>query len=385
MTSKQLALRFIILIGLVSFFADITYEGARSVTGPFLQTLGANATIVGFVAGFGEMIGYLLRFVSGKILDKTSLYWPIAIIGYSINLIAVPLMSLTNYWPLAAVLIILERFGKGIRIPSRDVMLSQASHEIGSGKGFGIHGSLDKLGATLGPITVSILLIYHESYSIAFAFLAIPAACSLVTLFFAKFLYPEPHKLQSPSAISPSVRHPLFWLFLIVGALIGAGYADYALVSYHFAKMDVISKSFIPLAYALAMVIAAFTSLILGHLYDKKGFSVLLLSSFFSAFFAPLVFLGGTTLAWFGVVLWGFGIGIQGSIMRSVVAQMNPIKIRGSSYGLFDGIFGVSWFLGSVLMGYLYDLQITALVIFSVVVQLAAIPLLWIINRDCSA
>ena len=121
---------------MVSLLADITYEGARSITGPYLAILGANAAVVGFVAGFGELVGYGLRLVSGYLADRTGKYWTITIVGYAINLLAVPLLALADQWWLAALLIIIERMGKGMRVPSRDAMLSHAGHRMGMGWAF---------------------------------------------------------------------------------------------------------------------------------------------------------------------------------------------------------------------------------------------------------
>ena len=117
--SKVNALKFIVLLGIVSLFADITYEGARSINGPYLALLGASATTVGIVAGFGELIGYSLRLVSGYISDKTGKYWAITLFGYTLNMLAVPALALAGRWEIAAVLMIMERIGKAIRTPAR--------------------------------------------------------------------------------------------------------------------------------------------------------------------------------------------------------------------------------------------------------------------------
>ncbi len=158
------ALKFIILIGVVSLFADMTYEGARSITGPYLAILGASAVTVGFVAGFGELAGYVLRFFSGRFVDSTGRHWAVTIGGYLINLLAVPLLALAGSWEVAAVLIITERLGKGIRVPSRDVMLSHARSQVGQGWGFGLHQALNQIGAILGPLIVVTILFYHGNY-----------------------------------------------------------------------------------------------------------------------------------------------------------------------------------------------------------------------------
>ena len=143
--TSRTALRFVLLIGVLSFFADFTYEGSRSILGPFLALLGASGTVVGVVTGFGELLGYGLRLVSGRLADATRQYWPITIFGYVVQMASVPALALVDSWPAAAVLIILERVGKAIRNPPRDVMLSHATKEMGRGWGFGVHEALDGL------------------------------------------------------------------------------------------------------------------------------------------------------------------------------------------------------------------------------------------------
>src|SRR5437588_7688578 len=95
---KNLALKFVLLIGVISFFADFVYEGARSVTGPYLAVLGASATLVGFIAGLGELLGYGLRLVSGRLSERTKEFWPIIIFGYVVQMSAVPLLALSRSW-----------------------------------------------------------------------------------------------------------------------------------------------------------------------------------------------------------------------------------------------------------------------------------------------
>jgi predicted MFS family arabinose efflux permease len=190
--AKSSALRFVILIGVVSLFADMTYEGARSITGPYLALLGASGTIVGVVAGFGELIGYGLRLVSGYVSDRTGRYWSITFFGYLMNMLAVPLLALAGSWQLAAILIIAERAGKAIRNPPRDAMLSHATKEMGRGWGFGLHEALDQIGAVLGPLIVTAVLYFKGSYRTGFAVLLIPALLALSVLLVTRLFYPRP-------------------------------------------------------------------------------------------------------------------------------------------------------------------------------------------------
>lgn len=369
------AVKFIILMGIVSLFADMTYEGSRSITGPYLAILGASAVTVGFVAGFGELTGYVIRFFSGHLTDRTRSYWTITIIGYLINLIAVPLLALSGSWEVAAALIIAERVGKGVRVPSRDVMLSHACSQVGQGWGFGLHEALDQIGAIMGPLIVAAVLFLHGSYQLGFAFLLLPAVLAIMVLLISRSLYPHPHNLEvSTPPLDTKGFNRVYWLYVISAALIAAGFADFALIAYHFQKTALVSPGLIPIFYAVAMGVDGVSALLFGRLFDKYGLSIMIVVALLSALFAPMVFLGGFYIAFLGMAIWGISMGAQESIMRSSVAVMSTVKRRGSAYGIFNTIFGVSWFAGSVIMGLLYSFSINYLVIFSVVIQLISIP-----------
>ncbi len=195
--AQAVALRFVVLLGVVSLFADMTYEGARSTTGPYLAGLGASGLAVGLVAGQGELIGYALRLVSGYVADRTGRYWAVTILGYVLNLIAVPLLALADRWEVAAGLMIAERVGKAIRTPSRDAMLSHATQEVGHGWGFGLHEALDQAGAVLGPLVVAAVLWSGAGYRAGFGILLIPALLALGVLTAAWWQYPHPRELES--------------------------------------------------------------------------------------------------------------------------------------------------------------------------------------------
>ena len=377
------ALKFIILLGIVSLLADVTYEGARSITGPYLAILGANAVVVGFVAGFGEFVGYALRLVSGYLSDKTRKYWAITITGYFINLLAVPLLALAGSWEIAAVLLITERIGKALRTPARDVMLSHACSEVGQGWGFGLHEAMDQIGAIMGPLIVALVLFFNGGYQTSFAVLLIPAVLALSVLVASRFLYPNPHELEikTPKLETKGFKR-VYWIYLAAVALIAAGFVDFPLIAFHFKNSLVTSDILIPVFYAVAMGVDALAALIFGRLFDKIGLSIMIVAAVLSAFFAPLVFLGGFYSALVGIALWGIGLGAQESIMRAAIAGMSPIEKRGTAYGVFNTIFGVFWFIGSLTMGILYNISIVYLVIFSMVAQLASVPLFFLIRNS---
>jgi MFS family permease len=377
------AFRFVLIIGLVNLFADMTYEGARGVTGPFLGSLGASATIVGFVAGFGELIGYSLRSVSGYLADKSSKYWIVTFIGYLINLLAVPALALAGNWPLAAVLIVAERAGRAIRRPAVEAMLSYAGDSIGRGWVFGLNEALDQGGATIGPLITALVLYLHGSYQNAFAALLISSLLCLGSLIIARFFYPRPRELEEKPVRSLQGKgfSKRYWLCLVAGALIAAGFADFALVAFHFQKTAIVTQSMIPVFYAVAMASGALSSLVFGRMLDKLGLPVLLLETLLSALFAPFVFFGGFTLALIGVALWGIGMGAQDSLLKAILADDVPLEKRSTAFGVFDTSFGLAWFIGSAAMGLLYDKSILFLVLFSVLLQIAALPVLFFAGR----
>jgi len=382
-SAKATALKFVLLIGVMSFFADFTYEGSRSIIGPYLAVLGASAAAVGIVTGFGELLGYGLRLVSGRLSDQTGKYWPITIVGYVVQMSAVPLLALAGNWPVAALLIVLERVGKAMRNPPRDVMLSHAAKEMGYGWAFGVHEALDQSGALFGPLVVAAVLALRGEYRIAFALLLIPALVTLSILLVARLTYPRPEEMEvTPPDIRTTGLPRVFWVYLVGAVLVAAGFADFPLIAYHFQRASTVSSTLIPVFYAVAMGVSGIGSLIFGRLYDRVGITVLVPLTLLSALFAPLVFLGGFWAALIGVALWGLGIGVHESIIPAAVAVMVPPQRRASAYGLFTAGYGIFWFLGSALIGILYGVSFPALIAFSLVAEIAAIPLFILVRRQ---
>lgn len=383
--SNNSALKFVILLGIVSLCADATYEGARSITGAYLSVLGASGTVVGLVAGLGELIGYGLRLLVGYISDKLRKYWGITTLGYFLNTAVVPMLSLAGSWQIAAGLMIAERTGKAIRTPPRDVLLSHAAQRVGRGFAFGLHEALDQIGAVMGPLAVAAVLYFQGEYRSGFAILIFPALLGLTVLLIAQRIYPNPRDFEEETAaLKGEGLPPTFWIYLGAVALIAAGYADFPLIAYHFESRAIATGNTIPLFYALAMGIDAIAAVIFGRLFDRAGLSILMLAAFISSLFAPLIFLANSNLSLLsllGMALWGIGMGAQESILKAAIAGMVPADKRGSAYGIFQAGYGFFWFLGSLVMGILYDLSISSLVVFSLVMQLGSIPLLWLARK----
>src|SRR5437016_4476987 len=378
------AFSFVLIIGIVNFFADLTYEGARGIVGPFLGSLGASAAIVGFVAGFGELLGYGLRSFSGYFADKSHRHWAFAFVGYSINMLAVPALALAGQWPLASGLVVAERVGRGIRKPTVEAMLSYAGKSIGAGWVFGLNEALDQAGATVGPLLVALILYLNGGFRTGFGVLLVPALLCLAILVAARLLHPRPHELEEGTGHTFATTNltRAYWIYLAAGSLIAAGFADFALIGFHFHKTTSVPANLIPVFYAVAMASSALASIPLGRLFDRFGANISVLAFIISAAAAPFVFLGSSGFALIGMIFWGIGMSAQGSLFQAMLTGVIPPEKRSTAFGLFDTGYGIAWFLGSATMGLLYEKSILALVLFSVVLQLAALPLLFIANKS---
>jgi MFS family permease len=374
MASKEeraTALRFIVCLGVVSLFADMTYEGAYSIIGPFLKDLGASAAAVGLISGLGEMIAASLRYFSGRFVDRTRAYWGMAIFGYFMNLVVVPAMAFAGNWQVAALLVVVERTGKSLRGPARDVLLSEATSKIGHGWGFGVHAAMDQTGAVLGPLLMADAVMRAQHFGPAFLRLAFPAAGALIALLVARLVYPQAGK-ATPRQVQSSVLPHVFWLYVAAAGVLALGFVDFPLLAYHFQATAVAKPAVIPLLFAGAMGINGLAALILGRMFDRYGIQVLSFGILISMIGIPLGFLGGHAGAVASVACWAIGMGAQDASLRAGIAQVVSMNKRGTAFGAFNGVYGIMWFLGSATMGLLYDRWLPALVVFGVLAQLSA-------------
>ena len=385
MHNKNSAMMFIVLLGVVSLFSDMTHEAATSIKGAYLLILGASASTIGFISGVGELLGYGLRYLFGRLVDKTHNYWGFMILGYAVDVFAVPALALVHRdgWIAACVLLVIERIGKAIKKPAKNTILSFAATQEGVGKSFAIQEALDQLGAFVGPLLLYVVMLYkhgdeYETYNTAFAFLLLPAICTIAFLLFAKSRFPN------PEAFEPEVKEAKkdsfigkksFYLYLAGISCFAFGFVDFPLVTMHIAKNKLFDDSMLPLLYSGAMLVDAVAALFFGWLFDKMQTRALVISTAISAFFAIFAFgMTSQTMIMLGVALWGVGMGAQESIMKAAVATMTSKEHRASSYGAFEFFFGLAWFLGSWALGAIYDYSLSMFVIISVAAQLLALP-----------
>lgn len=368
------AFRFVLTMGVVNLFADITYEGGGSINGPFLGMLGAGAALISIIAGLGEFLGYSLRAVSGHVADRTGKYWPLSFIGYAVNLLAVPAMALATSWQLAAILILAERIGRAIRKPTIETMLSYTTDRFGTGWVFAVNTALDETGATLGPLLVAAVLFFKGSYHMAYAMLLISSLLALASLTIARLGYPVPANLAEGKPAPEREFTSAYWLYMTGGALFAAGLMSYELISFHLVATGLVSKVWMPVMLAFATGSGVFINLALGHLFDRAGMSVVLGAVIVSAMFTPLVFSGSLVPVLIAMPLWGVGYAVQDTLFKALVAGLLPERKRGFAFGLFYAGYGTGWLAGSIAVGLLYQVSHFGLVVFAVAAQLCSLP-----------
>jgi MFS family permease len=367
MAEPGTARRFVILLGWVSLFADLCYEGMRGAIGGYLALLGASATAVGAVAGTGEAIGYGLRYASGALADRTHRYWALTIAGYATNLVAIPLLALAGSWPVVAALVGLERLGKAVRSPAKSTLTSFAASDVGAGKAFAISEAMDQAGGLAGPLIVAGILAWRgetvSGYAWAFCLLAIPAVITILILLRARRLYPDPRTLERPDAATGALG-PRYAVYLVGVALIAIGLADWPLLAYHLEKAHVLRGSWLPVAYSAAMAVDGVAAVGAGYLFDRSrarggtGAGVVAALVIVGAGYAPLVLASSGDAPYgaiAGLALWALARSATESVGKALIATIVPRDQRGRAYGLYYLVWGLAWWAGSLLLGALYD------------------------------
>jgi len=379
---SRISLITFILLSLVSLFADMTYEGARSVSGAYLEVLSATAVFAS-LASIGEFLGYIMRFVSGIVagyLKSSKGYWGLTFIGYILNLIAVPLLAFSGQWQIAILLIFLERMGKGLRTPTRDVILAEVTEKIGKGKAFGLHETLDQAGAVLGPLLVSVALFMSNNYALAFLILALPALASILFLSGAYIKYPNIKAAENAISFTKSraVLNNIFWLYTISMSMVALGFMHWINISYIFRAENILPDYLIPTMYLIAMLVDGLLAFPIGLIYDKIGLVSLLLTPVFATLVVPMIFMNSFVSALFASIFWGIVMGIYESTARAAIADILPSEGRAYGYGIFGAFYGVAWMSGTIIYGYLYQNLTNYLLLFAILIESIAFIILLI-------
>lgn len=381
---------FVFAFGLVSLLADMVYEGARSIIGPYLATLGASATLVGVVAGAGELIGYGLRVGSAYLVTRTRHYWSWTIAGYALTVLSVPLIGASGGLVGAVLLYGGERLGKAVRAPAKDTLLSHASAATGRGKAFGVHQFLDQLGAVAGPLLLAGILAWRaHDYRLAFASLGVPGAILLVVLLWLRARVPDPEvyerSLASEEAARPEAKPAepssgnaksslpaRFWQYVAAVAVLSCGIASFPLLAFHAQTKHLLSDAMVPVLFAVAMLVDGVTGLLIGSIYDRRGPVVLLVVPI-AACGAALSFANSAVLVWVGVAIWGMVHGVLDSTAKAAVTALVPSAARALAFGWLSLMRGLGLLVAGGILGVAYDKSITLAVVLIVVANALAL------------
>lgn len=383
---------FVLAFGLVSLFADMVYEGARSIIGPYLATLGASATMVGLVAGAGEFIGYGLRVASAHLVTRTRHYWTLTITGYALTVLSVPLIGATGGLVTAMLLYGGERLGKAVRAPAKDTLLSHASAATGRGKAFGVHQFMDQLGAVTGPLLLAAVLAWRaDDYQVAFAALAVPGVIVLAILAWLRLRVPDPSIYEAPLRVgdaphfrrqgegspgsSSLARRPLparFWEYAVAIAILSCGVASFPLIAFHAQARQLLSDPMVPVLFAIAMFVDGVAGLVVGHVYDRRGPKVLLTVPL-AACGAAVAFADSAWLVWLGVAVWGVVNGILDSTVKAAVTALVEPSSRALAFGWLSLMRGLGLLLAGGILGAAYDHSVALAVGLIIVANLAAL------------
>ncbi|MBE9391608.1 MFS transporter [Fervidicoccus fontis] len=366
-------IRVFLILSFVSLFADMTYEGARSVGGAYLEVLKAPLIFAGMLS-IGELLAYLFRAFSGILVTKyrsSSFLWFLTITGYVTNLAVIPLLAISGNWIIAFILYMLERIGKGLRGPSRDIILSELIKGLGSGKGFGIHEFLDQLGAVSGPLIVAYYLAGHGGFYYAYLFLAIPATIAIALVFSAMIQYPKIESVHTDKRISFRVPRGTFRFFLVSIFLISVSFTQWGIISYRIT-LEGIGAQYAAILYVLAMAADAAVAIPLGMLFDKYGVKTIYPIPIISIFSnILLLFENSLFLLFLGSILWGTVTGYYESVFRAAVAELAKEDVAGG-FGVYSLVQGIAMGIGGIIIAVFYIVSKSALIDYIIALNLIA-------------
>ena len=386
-SSLSLAYKAIILFGIVSLFGDIIYEGCRGLVPDYLKFLGATAFIVGVIGGLGEFIGYSVRLVSGFLADTMKSYWLFIFLGYGL-LVSIPLLGFSFTWQVAAVFVLLERLGKALRTPSRDIILSVIGKEVGTGKTFGIHELLDQIGAIVGPAIVAVsMLTSSNDYRLTFLILLLPYISLMSFLTYVYKKIGKTYRIAKEGAEKQKVGLPrTFYIYTLAVVMNTVGLIPVALILYKASFF--FAEWLVPIVYLMIQGIDASIALVAGHAYDRFGVKFLALPFLLAIIPSVLTVVGNDALiVVVAAVFFGLVLGMQESIYRAAVADVAPVASRGRAYGIFSTAYGVSFLISGAIYGFFLDVAGTALIaiIYALSAQFFALVLLNSIRSVTSA
>lgn len=357
----------------------MVYESARGANSQYFNLLNISAYQVGLVFGIGEFLGYFLRLLAGVLSDKSGKHWLFIFVGYGM-LSVVPFMGFTMDWNTLIVLILMERIGKSLRNPAKDTILSEvAENQVGTGFAFGLQEALDQIGAFTGPLIFTLVFFIADKngiqeYRLGYKLLFIPFVLLMIFVAYAyrKIKMDNLADTSKPKEFRSEKVQPVLWIYTAFTFFCTLGFVNFSIIGYHLKANNLMSDGNITLLYSGAMAVDAVTALLIGKTYDymkKKtgiktgGLAVLAAVPFITLLLPFLAMSSSIPLIVIGMVIFGIVMGTHETVMRSAIADITPFYKRGTGFGIFNTGYGLALLIGSALMGFLYDLNQTGIII----------------------
>ena len=353
----------VFLIGLISFFADISSEMVYPIIPLYLTSVfGGTPALVGFIEGIAESLASLLKVFSGHLSDRYKKKKALAFFGYAAGAAYKGGLLLAGSWVGILAARVLDRIGKGIRTAPRDVMVSESAGKGRMGLAFGLHKALDMAGGAMG-ILAAYLILSRGSGSIAykeiFLIALIPALLSLAVFPFLR------EKKAEPSAEERKSPEP-FWknipklpgqlkLYLLVALLFTLGNSSNAFLLLRAKSLGFDDKSVI-LLYLMYNITASLLAIPAGRRSDRAGGKRLLVTGYF--LFA-VVYMGFALASHPAIliglfILYGAHTALIAGVERAYIAEISPMALRGTMLGLHGTIVGLALFPASAIAGVLW-------------------------------
>ena len=349
-------------LGIVSLLMDVSSEMVHSLLPVFfVSVIGMSVTAVGVVEGLAQAIALVVKVFSGALSDRLGRRKPLVLAGYGLAAVTKPVFAFATSAGLVVAARFLDRVGKGIRGAPRDALIAAITPAALRGESYGLRQSLDSAGAFIGPL-VALLLMAMLAGDIRAVFwcAVLPAGLSVLVLWF--FVREPREHSDSETGNRPLKIHNVkklgrpYWIVVLIGAvLMLAGFSEAFLVLR--AQQVGLRLSLIPAVFIVMNVIYALSAWPAGILSDRFGRQGLIVAGFFTLIAADIV-LALATGVWqvmAGVVLWGLYLGFTQGVLTALVADTAPAEMRGTAFGLFNLVSGISLLLASAIAGFLWD------------------------------
>jgi MFS family permease len=378
-SNKPIGIRNVVALGFVSFFTDFSTEMILGILPLFIVTsLGASRTILGGIEGSAELIGYAFRMVSGSLSDKLRKRKIFVLAGYGLSTVSKPFFAVTSGWLDAFIVRVGDRIGKGLRTAPRDALIADSVLESTAGKAFGIHRTLDQMGAIVGPITAFALLQIIDIRGI-FLVSLIPGAIGVIILIF--IVKEVAIRFSNTTGTLSNFGNVLkrnrpFVLLLIISGIFSIGAFNYSFILLKASNLG-INKNVIPLVYAVINISHTAIGIPSGILADKIGKEKVLTIGYavFAVSSLLMVILTGDSLyAYVLAAVFGLYTGVSETLQRAIIPKYISSELRGTAYGIYNLVIGSGFFVSNIVFGFLWDkYNVSVGVYYSIITSLAAI------------